>query len=274
MKSVKELLPFLECRCGRALSETQTELCCDCGATYPFVKDGVGVVFEEVYSAESSSAAPLDLSLIPKKKKGNWRQQNMRITKEWIDTLSKGAIVADLGCGRLTNRNLFGDLKTIYIDGAKFEGIDITCDFSKKFPLRSSCLDGLLCSNVLEHLPHPQMCFDEIFRTLKPGGQSLILVPFIIKLHQQPYDFHRYTKYALGKYARDAGFSKIEIREVGGFSNIIGTILKVAKRNASSPFESLALQLQSLIFRLHRKIYDDGCPSEEMPQGYSMFLSK
>jgi SAM-dependent methyltransferase len=37
----------------------------------------------------------------------------------------------------------------------------------------------------------------EIYRVLKPGGHIILTVPFVWELHEEPYDFFRYTKHAL-----------------------------------------------------------------------------
>ena len=160
------------------------------------------------------------------------------------------------------------------MDGARFEGVNLVCDFAKKIPLKDNTVDAVLCSNVFEHLSDPQNCFDEIYRILKPEGECLILVPFFIKLHQEPFDFHRYTKHALRLYAERSGFSDTRILSVGGFSNILGTVLKTAIKNTSSRTKRIFLLVQLLIWKVSRRIYDDDEPNEIYPQGYAVYLRK
>jgi hypothetical protein len=40
-------------------------------------------------------------------------------------------------------------------------------------------------------------------RILAPGGNLIVAIPFLLKLHQTPYDFVRYTHYALQKLGED-----------------------------------------------------------------------
>lgn len=162
----------------------------------------------------------------------------------------------------------------IYLDGADYDGVNLVCDFSESLPMKQNSIDGILCSNVIEHLPEPQVCFNEMHRVMKSSGEALILVPFIIKLHQEPYDFHRYTKYALKFYANKAGFSIVEVKEVGGISNILGTILNCAVKESSNPIYKLGLHLQYFIWRVLRKLFDDDSPSIILPQGYALYLKK
>lgn len=37
--------------------------------------------------------------------------------------------------------------------------------------------DIVICTEVLEHLPTPELCVSEIFRVLKPGGKAIITTP-------------------------------------------------------------------------------------------------
>ena len=148
------------------------------------------------------------------------------------------------------------------------------CNFSKKLPFKSNSIDAILCSNVLEHLPEPQIFFDEIYRVSKVNSSILILVPFIIKLHQEPYDFFRYSSHGLKYLSKKAGLEIIEIKEVGGFSNIFGNLLQVAIKETNNPVKLLGLKLQFLIWRVFRKFYKDDNSNPLLPQGYALILSK
>ena len=43
-------------------------------------------------------------------------------------------------------------------------------------------------------------------RVLKPGGHAWLSIPFVYPIHNEPYDFQRYTEYGLRREAADAGF--------------------------------------------------------------------
>jgi SAM-dependent methyltransferase len=45
-------------------------------------------------------------------------------------------------------------------------------------PLDDRCIDFLVCSNVLEHIPDDRAAMREIARVLRPGGLGLVQVPF------------------------------------------------------------------------------------------------
>ncbi len=54
--------------------------------------------------------------------------------------------------------------------------ISLASIFSLPFPDQE--FDGVLISNVLEHLAEPQAAFGESARVLKPGGRLVVTVPF------------------------------------------------------------------------------------------------
>jgi hypothetical protein len=65
-----------------------------------------------------------------------------------------------------------------------------------------------------------------VFRLLKPGGQAVITIPFLLKIHQAPVDYARYTHFALEKMGKDIGF---EISLMEGFYDPAGLIGETAR---------------------------------------------
>lgn len=231
-------------------------------------------IFDEVYKVEDKSSNPLFYSEDEIKKSLNWRTQNYKLTKSWVDSLPSDYLVLDLGCGRLTNSNLLKNSKAVYMDGAYFEGVNVVCDFAKKIPIKSSSVDAILLSNVLEHVPEPQLLMKEISRILKEDGELLLLVPYSIKLHQTPFDFFRYTKYALEYLSNNSGLKVKEIREVGGILNIMGVLLRIALQNEEKVLNKILLKLQYLVYRIQKKVFGEGVIVKEIPQGYALYASK
>lgn len=231
-------------------------------------------IFDEVYAAEDKSKNPLFYSEDEIKKSLNLRTQNYKITKNWIDSLPSDYLVLDLGCGRLTNSNLLKNSKAIYMDGAYFEGVNVVCDFAKKIPIKSASVDAILFSNVLEHVPEPQFLMKEISRILKEDGELLLLVPYSIKLHQTPFDFYRYTNFALEYLSDNSGLKVNEIRNVGGILNIIGVTLRIALQNEEKALNRFLLNLQYLVYRIQKKIFGEGEIVKEIPQGYALYATK
>lgn len=71
--------------------------------------------------------------------------------------------------------------------------------------------DTIVVSEVLEHLHSPHVGIQNIYNTLKPGGRLILTTPFIFPIHDEPYDYYRYTKYGLKHLLSD--FEDIEVHE-------------------------------------------------------------
>lgn len=65
------------------------------------------------------------------------------------------------------------------------------------FPIDSCSIDGVICTQVLEHVANPESLISEIERVLKPGGKLILTVPFLWQQHEKPYDFTRFTSFGL-----------------------------------------------------------------------------
>ena len=275
-KNMQKLISILSCDCGGDFSTLENGVrCFKCGKEIKKTSNqGECLVFEEVYKLKDPSPKIFNPTTLRQNKLQNWREENYKIIRQWVEQLTDVNFLLDFGSGPLTNFELLKDNNTIFVDGAKFDGINIVCDFSNKTPFKSSSVDAILCSNVFEHLPEPQKTLREIARILRQDGCVLIFVPFVIKLHQEPYDFHRYTKHSLKYLADSSGLAVSEIREVGGFSNILGTIFSIAIRRTTHPIKRVGLKIQYLIWRILRKLYGDDPADEILPQGYAVFLTK
>jgi len=127
-----------------------------------------------------------------------------------------------LGCGRVPLYDLYRPLVTSVTcadwprSSHEIQHIDLACDLSRDLPFRDRSFDTVLLTDVLEHIPVPAALLREIYRVVVPGGALvLISVPFLYWLHEEPYDYYRYTEYGLARLGRDAGFSIEEIRSFG-----------------------------------------------------------
>jgi hypothetical protein len=65
-----------------------------------------------------------------------------------------------------------------------------------------------------------------MYRLLKPGGRACLTVPFAADEHMLPYDYFRYTRYALDFLFREQGFLPPEIEPQGGRFILLGKMIK------------------------------------------------
>ena len=64
----------------------------------------------------------------------------------------------------------------------------------------------MISTQVLEHVPEPEVYFAECLRILKPGGQLILFTHGMFEEHGAPFDFHRWTCNGLEALARRTGF--------------------------------------------------------------------
>jgi len=73
-------------------------------------------------------------------------------------------------------------------------------------PVRNESIDAALLLEVAEHVIHDVDSIKEVYRVLKHSGKFYFSVPFIYPMHDQPYDFRRYTLHGVKVLLSDNGF--------------------------------------------------------------------
>jgi SAM-dependent methyltransferase len=132
-----------------------------------------------------------------------------------------GALL-DVGSGLQPYREPFQPYITSYIaldrPSAQYEHPLTTCyGDALSLPFRDGIFDTAIAFEVLEHLPDPQRFFAEVARVLAPGGCLLLTTPHIWGLHDEPYDFYRFTPHGLRYLCERHGLSPIMIQPVAGY---------------------------------------------------------
>ena len=189
----------------------------------------------------------------------------------------------DLGCGKVPFYALYRPYvsETVCVDWRNSshgnDYLDAECDLTKDLPFADESFDTILLSDVLEHIPTPDRLWLEMGRLLKPGGKVLLNVPFFYYLHEEPYDFFRYTKYALRRFAETTGFEIILIKEVGGAPEVLVDIVSksVLRFGPIGEWTALALQgacLSLVTTPLGARISEK--TARQFPLGYFMIAER
>ena len=92
------------------------------------------------------------------------------------------------------------------------------CDFD----FGDQQFDAVIISEVLEHIHSPHLAINNIYSILKPSGTLILTTPFLLPLHDRPYDYYRYTRYGLEFLLRD--FRDIQISERNSYFEAIDTL--------------------------------------------------
>lgn len=86
---------------------------------------------------------------------------------------------------------------------------------AQALPFGDATVDTVLLLDVLEHLPNPAACLEEIARVLRSGGRCILQAPFLYPIHDAPLDFQRWTRYGLEAAALRHGFTVLEFNRIG-----------------------------------------------------------
>lgn len=141
---------------------------------------------------------------------------------------SKG-ILLDVGCGTKPYYDIFKENVCSYI-GIEYP-FSSNPEIKKKadifangieLPIKSNSIDIVLSTQVLEHLPHPEKFFEEVYRVLKKGGKLFLTTNQEWGIHKAPYDYFRFTRYGLKYLCESSGLDCLEVENRGGFWVMIG----------------------------------------------------
>ncbi|HTB33100.1 MAG TPA: class I SAM-dependent methyltransferase, partial [Bacteroidia bacterium] len=125
-----------------------------------------------------------------------------------------GEKVLDLGCGNKPYEGMFQGIAKEYIGcdvvQSSMNKVDVICE-ATKIPLPDASFDTVFSTQVIEHVDDHQALVKEAFRLLKPGGHFIVSGPMYWHLHEEPYDYFRFTKYGFKYILEKNGFSVAEI---------------------------------------------------------------
>lgn len=183
----------------------------------------------------------------------------------------------DLGCGNVPCYQMYRDLidENICVDWEntlhKNPYIDHWLDLSRELALESGQFDTILCSDVLEHIATPQLLVGEMARMLKPGGKLILTVPFFYWLHEEPFDYYRYTRHALQRLCDDSQLQVLELEPYGGALEVV---LDIVAKNIHGRYAGVHLAISRF---LHRSRLGKGFSRRnwgKFPLGYALVAQK
>lgn len=113
--------------------------------------------------------------------------------------------ILDVGCGFKPWLQMFDKQRVEYI-GVDFDTEKSLANFiasADKLPFSDNGFDGLIYSEVLEHVEDLSGVIKEMRRVAKNNALVYISTPFVFPLHGIPYDFQRLTRYFYQAVFRD-----------------------------------------------------------------------
>lgn len=141
----------------------------------------------------------------------------------YVANLPAGTKIIDLGGKKTNKRGVFDiskyDFSVTYVNISEETNPDVLANISD-LPLENNQFDVAICSEVLEHISNPIPVMKEAKRVLKPNGILLICIPFIFRIHGDPYDYARYTDYWWQETLIALKFTNIKIEKQGYFWSV------------------------------------------------------
>lgn len=138
----------------------------------------------------------------------------------------------DVGCGDKPYETLFLPHVSEYL-GVEYESTYEGRDYAQRaradviysgdqLPFEAGTFDTVLCNQVAEHVPDPGKFLADLARVLRRGGRLILTVPFSYRVHSAPNDFHRFTRFALQRYADVEGMTVDRLEPRGFFWSVVG----------------------------------------------------
>ncbi len=212
------LLEVIECdRChGTLVAGAQGLTCQSCSRVIP-LQDGI-----LLFTVPPAGLRPSQKLVRGPNVGTPWRQANWRFLGQQVGALDPQAVILDVGAGRGDFVELFtGHSNYLALDIFPYPEVDIVCDLTQANPFRAERLDAILLMNVLEHVYDAHALLASLAEMLKPGGKLVVAIPFLVKMHQVPVDFARYTQFALQRFAPDHG---LELDHLEGFYDPVSVL--------------------------------------------------
>lgn len=157
--------------------------------------------------------------------------------------------------------NQINNAQIIQTDIDETRNPDIVADACDMPMFKDGEFDAIFMMEVLEHVNEPWRAIPEINRVLKKEGKFILSTPFIFPLHDEPYDFYRYTKYGLKHLLKD--FGQVTIRKRNDYMEAIYVLFarmimtKSGRLNRIGVIAFIYMLIQWPLLYLLSKTYDN-----------------
>jgi SAM-dependent methyltransferase len=195
-------------------------------------------------------------------KKSRWKHLCDQFIDGYVDTFQP-AKVLDLGCGaKKLSRN---GTHVVGVDCSNLPGVDWVLNLEdEEFDFTE--FDMLVMNNLLEHLYQPKKVLSKIYNSTARDVRIVATVPFIIKWHQIPNDYFRYTPSCLERIFKDSGFVDIEIVPLSSLGETLEANFKTFSGLASrqdSIKDKIFFRFAKSLISLGIKMYSSNSSSKE-----------
>jgi SAM-dependent methyltransferase len=161
----------------------------------------------------------------------------------------------DVGCGRRPYVGLLSEVSEyVGVDADTRSGDADLGALAYALPFASASFDTVLSTQTLEHVEQPQRAVAEMARVLRPGGHLILSAPQTWRVHEQPYDFFRYTRFGLRHLLTSSGLDVLSVVPQGGVWHTVGQIVNNAVHRRIRPY--VPLYVMYLIYLANNMLFD------------------
>ena len=140
--------------------------------------------------------------------------------------------ITEIGCEKHYRHERFFPNAERFVCSNISRNFDVYLDITDN-DLPDDSIDNYLCVSVLQHVFNTRQVFSEIYRTLKPGGKLLLVVPFAYPVHDV-VDYWRFSPNSFDELLRD--FNILEFTHLGGTLSSVADFLKRPKGKINKRF--------------------------------------
>ena len=125
----------------------------------------------------------------------------------------------DIGCGNKPFEGMFKGCVNPHfgcdVVQSSESRADVICT-ATELPFKDESYATVIVTQVIEHVGDHETMLREAFRVLQDNGVLILSGPMYWPLHEEPYDFFRFTEHGFRFLLEKAGFRIIQITNNGG----------------------------------------------------------
>lgn len=178
----------------------------------------------------------------------------------------------DIGCGNKPFERAFSGHVSAHfgcdVVQSSESRADVICP-ATDLPFKDESYGTVLITQVIEHVADHQAMLREAFRVLQSSGVIILSGPMYWPLHEEPYDFFRFTEHGLRFLLEKTGFTEIEVVNNGGKWALCGQVLIHTIGNTRLGRRFVIRAINRLFAHL-----DDSHPTRDNPMNYVVVARK
>jgi hypothetical protein len=196
--------------------------------------------------------------------------------REYLKQLPPTGVAVDLGAGRSPFKPKFPSAWR-YVTVDPFSPADYTSLSDLPPDLRA---DLVLMTEVLEHVPEPEMLLKDVHAHTKASVRLLITVPFNARVHGAPNDFRRWTPSGLERLLGSAGWTIERLEPRGSdITTLAAKLIFLCARRLNRPATAIPAALSLVIFGLPLLMLAQAClrldlGAKDDPLGFFVIAKK